>query len=148
MSTAVYHFTLGASVGGTERALRYNLEAGQAAVAASAFGEAATRLQTALELGIVEVDGDDLGTEQLGDLNHVDAETMLFRARGVTILFTFCFGLALALWTRRHFGAAVALSGSGVPVGKSRAILARCGSRQAAAAWRRSSGVSASMAAM
>ncbi len=47
-----HHFTLGAAVAGVERAVHYNLEAGQAAVAAAAFTEAAARLQTALDLGI------------------------------------------------------------------------------------------------
>jgi hypothetical protein len=42
-------------------------------------------------------------------LNRIPAETMLFAARSVTILWTLCFGLALAVWTRRHFGAPVAL---------------------------------------
>jgi tetratricopeptide (TPR) repeat protein len=47
-----HHFTLAAAVAGTERAVDYNLRAGAAAVAASAFEEGAARLATALELGI------------------------------------------------------------------------------------------------
>ena len=42
-------------------------------------------------------------------LNRVPAETLLLAARWVTILFTVSFGLVLALWTRRRFGAAIAL---------------------------------------
>src|SRR5258708_1905720 len=42
-------------------------------------------------------------------LNRVDAETMLFSARGVTILFAVGLGLLIAVWTRRHFGASAAL---------------------------------------
>ena len=49
-----HHFTLAASVAGAERAVRYNLEAAEAATAAAAFTEAAARLQTALELGIAD----------------------------------------------------------------------------------------------
>jgi DNA-binding SARP family transcriptional activator len=47
-----HHFTLAAQLGGMERAVEYNLRAGQAAIAATAYDEAATRLSTALELGI------------------------------------------------------------------------------------------------
>jgi Dolichyl-phosphate-mannose-protein mannosyltransferase len=42
-------------------------------------------------------------------LNRVPAETLLLVARSVTILCTVSFGLFLAVWTRRRFGAAVAL---------------------------------------
>lgn len=41
--------------------------------------------------------------------NHVPADTLLLRARLVTMLLTCCLGLALAVWTRRHFGAAAGL---------------------------------------
>lgn len=49
-----HHFTLAASLAGAERAVRYNLDAAQAAAGAAAFSEAAARLQTALELGIAD----------------------------------------------------------------------------------------------
>jgi hypothetical protein len=41
--------------------------------------------------------------------NRVDADTILFWGRSVTILLTLLLGLALALWTRRSFGPAPAL---------------------------------------
>jgi len=49
-----HHFTLGAPVSGAERAVDYNLRAAAAATEAAALGEAAARLSTALELGIVD----------------------------------------------------------------------------------------------
>jgi len=42
--------------------------------------------------------------------NRVDADTILFWGRSVTILLTLLLGLALALWTRRSFGPAPALA--------------------------------------
>jgi tetratricopeptide (TPR) repeat protein len=47
-----HHFTLAAPVGGTERAVDYNLQAAEAATAVAAFEESAARLASALELGI------------------------------------------------------------------------------------------------
>jgi len=41
--------------------------------------------------------------------NHVPADTMLFRARCVTMLVSLFLGVALAFWTRRHFGAGAGL---------------------------------------
>ena len=41
--------------------------------------------------------------------NRVPADTLLMAGRSVTILLTLLLGLALALWTRRHFGAPAAL---------------------------------------
>jgi 4-amino-4-deoxy-L-arabinose transferase-like glycosyltransferase len=41
--------------------------------------------------------------------NRIPADTLLFTARSVTIVFTLLFGLVLVLWTRQQFGAAVAL---------------------------------------
>jgi hypothetical protein len=41
--------------------------------------------------------------------NRVSADTLLMAGRSVTILLTLLLGLALALWTRRHFGAPAAL---------------------------------------
>src|ERR1035437_3747426 len=37
--------------------------------------------------------------------NRIPADTLLFAGRSITILLTLCLGLALALWTRRRFGA-------------------------------------------
>ncbi len=41
--------------------------------------------------------------------NRVSAETIMLRARSVSIALTFCYGLWLVWWTRRRFGSAVAL---------------------------------------
>ena len=41
--------------------------------------------------------------------NRIPADTLLFAARSVTMVFTLVFGLVLALWARRQFGAPVAL---------------------------------------
>ncbi len=41
--------------------------------------------------------------------NRLSADQMLFPARCVTILLTLCLGIAVAFWTRRHFGDAAAL---------------------------------------
>lgn len=41
--------------------------------------------------------------------NRAPAETILFRARLMTILLTLCLGLAVAVWTRSRFGPAAAL---------------------------------------
>jgi DNA-binding SARP family transcriptional activator len=54
VSELAHHFTLGAAVAGVERAVDYNRRAADAALAASAFEEAAARLSTALELGIAD----------------------------------------------------------------------------------------------
>ena len=47
-----HHFTLAAPLAGPERAVEYNLRAGQAATATAAYEEATIRFQTALDLGI------------------------------------------------------------------------------------------------
>jgi len=47
-----HHFTLAAPVAGAARAIDYNLRAGEAAIAAAAFVDAAARLSSALALGI------------------------------------------------------------------------------------------------
>jgi tetratricopeptide (TPR) repeat protein len=47
-----HHFTLAAPLAGIERAVDYNLRAAEAAIASLAYGEAAARLSSALELGI------------------------------------------------------------------------------------------------
>ncbi len=52
LADLAHHFSAAAPVGGRERALEYNLLAAEAATATLAFGEAVTRLRTALEIGI------------------------------------------------------------------------------------------------
>jgi DNA-binding SARP family transcriptional activator len=49
-----HHFTLAAPVAGVDRAVDYNLRAGDAAIATAAYEEAAARLSSALELGIAD----------------------------------------------------------------------------------------------
>jgi DNA-binding SARP family transcriptional activator len=49
-----HHFTVAAPIAGAERAVAYNRQATDAAVAASAYAEAATWLATALQLGIAD----------------------------------------------------------------------------------------------
>jgi tetratricopeptide (TPR) repeat protein len=49
-----HHFTVAVPVGGTERAVDYNLRAGHAAIAPAAYDEAAQRISTALALGIAD----------------------------------------------------------------------------------------------
>ncbi len=53
LAELAYHFAAAAPIGGVERAVEYNLRAAEAATEALAFDEAAERLSTALELGIV-----------------------------------------------------------------------------------------------
>ena len=52
LADLAYHFAAAAAVGGTERAVEYNLRAASAAIAAAAFDEAIAPLRTALELGV------------------------------------------------------------------------------------------------
>ncbi len=47
-----HHFSLAVPVAGSDRAVDYNLRAGDAAIGTAAFDEAAARLSSALELGI------------------------------------------------------------------------------------------------
>lgn len=47
-----HHFSVAAPLGGSARAIRYNVSAARAASAVLAFDEAASRLRTAIELGI------------------------------------------------------------------------------------------------
>lgn len=54
LADLAHHFTAAAPLGGSERAIRYNLRAARAAGDALAFDEAASRLGTALELGIAD----------------------------------------------------------------------------------------------
>lgn len=52
LADLAHHFSAAAPLGGSERAIRYNVRAARAASAALAFDEAATRLRAAIELGI------------------------------------------------------------------------------------------------
>jgi DNA-binding CsgD family transcriptional regulator/tetratricopeptide (TPR) repeat protein len=52
LADLAHHFGAAAPFGGTERAVEYNLRAAGAASAALAFDDAATRLRTAIEIGI------------------------------------------------------------------------------------------------
>jgi DNA-binding CsgD family transcriptional regulator/tetratricopeptide (TPR) repeat protein len=52
LADLAHHFGAGASFGGAERAIEYNLRAARAASAALAFDDAAMRLRTAIEIGI------------------------------------------------------------------------------------------------
>jgi DNA-binding CsgD family transcriptional regulator/tetratricopeptide (TPR) repeat protein len=70
LADLAYHFTEAGPFGGAERGSEYNVLAARAASAALAFDEAATQLQTALELGI---DGLPERAEvflELGDATH------------------------------------------------------------------------------
>jgi DNA-binding SARP family transcriptional activator len=49
-----YHFTLAAPIGGQDRAVDYNRRAAEAAIATSAYDEAAARLAAALDLGVAD----------------------------------------------------------------------------------------------
>ena len=49
-----HHFTLAVALAGADRAVAYNLRAGDAAIAAAAYDEGAARLSTALALGIAD----------------------------------------------------------------------------------------------
>lgn len=52
LADLAHHFSAAAPLGGSERAIGYNVRAARAASAALAFDEAALRLRTAIELGI------------------------------------------------------------------------------------------------
>jgi DNA-binding CsgD family transcriptional regulator/tetratricopeptide (TPR) repeat protein len=52
LADLAHHFGAAAPLGGVERAIDYNVRAARAASAALSFGEAATRLGTAIEIGI------------------------------------------------------------------------------------------------
>lgn len=70
LADLAHHFTAAAPLGGSERAIHYNVRAARAAGAALAFDEAASRLRTAIELGIDDerVRGETL--LELGTANH------------------------------------------------------------------------------
>jgi DNA-binding CsgD family transcriptional regulator/tetratricopeptide (TPR) repeat protein len=67
LADLAYHFTAAAAVGGTRKAVFYNVLAGEAASAALAFDEAVERLWIALELGIEDARERARVTLELGD---------------------------------------------------------------------------------
>ena len=54
LTDLAHHFAAAAPVGGSERAVAYNLRAAEAATAGLAFAEAVAPLETALELGVAD----------------------------------------------------------------------------------------------
>ena len=64
-----YHFTAAAPLGGTERAVEYNLEAAAAAASALAFEQAADSLGQALELGVADRSREAQIRFELGELH-------------------------------------------------------------------------------
>lgn len=52
LADLAHHFAVAAAIGGSERAVEYNLRAAEAAMASLGFEEAAARFATALDLGI------------------------------------------------------------------------------------------------
>jgi DNA-binding CsgD family transcriptional regulator len=70
LAALAHHFAAAAPVGGTERAVSYNLLAAESAVAALAYGEAEERLATALELGVRDPQERGAVMLQLGDVCH------------------------------------------------------------------------------
>ncbi len=70
LADLAYHFTEAAPVGGTERAITYNLRAAESASAALAFDDAIDRFRLALELGVVDVRDRARVTLDLGEACH------------------------------------------------------------------------------
>ena len=70
LAALAHHFAAPAPVGGTERAVSYNLLAAESAIAALAYGEAQERLETALELGVRDPHERAAVMLQLGDACH------------------------------------------------------------------------------
>lgn len=70
LADLAHHFAAAAPLGGSERAIRYNLRAARAASAALAFDDAATRLRTALELGVEEPRERAEALIELGTADH------------------------------------------------------------------------------
>ncbi|HEY7179540.1 MAG TPA: AAA family ATPase [Gaiella sp.] len=77
LAALAHHFAAAAPVGGSERAVSYNLLAAESAIAALAYGEAQERLETALELGVRDPHERAAVMLQLGDAcnrgGHADA---------------------------------------------------------------------------
>jgi DNA-binding CsgD family transcriptional regulator len=70
LAALAHHFAAAAPVGGTDRAVSYNLLAAESAIAALAYGEAQERLEIALELGVREPHERVATMLQLGDTCH------------------------------------------------------------------------------
>jgi DNA-binding CsgD family transcriptional regulator/tetratricopeptide (TPR) repeat protein len=66
-----YHFTAAAPVGDVERAIDYNLRAARAAQSALAFDTAVALLQTALQLGVTDLEERARVLLELGAANHL-----------------------------------------------------------------------------
>jgi DNA-binding CsgD family transcriptional regulator/tetratricopeptide (TPR) repeat protein len=70
LAELAHHFSAAAPLGGSERAIRYNVRAARAASAALAFDEAAVRLRTAVDLGIDDPRARAEALLELGTTNH------------------------------------------------------------------------------
>ncbi len=70
LADLAHHFSAAAPFGGTERAVEYNVLAAHAATKALAFDEAATRLRTALTIGIDSPEERVAAVLELGDASH------------------------------------------------------------------------------
>src|SRR6185312_1536520 len=70
LAALAHHFAAAAPVGGTDRAVSYNLLAAESAIAALAYEEAQERLETALELGVHDSHERGAVMLQLGDACH------------------------------------------------------------------------------
>ncbi|HEV7771686.1 MAG TPA: AAA family ATPase [Conexibacter sp.] len=70
LADLAHHFTAAAPLGGRERAVAYNVRAARVAGAALAYEEAATRLRTALELGIDDERERAQALLELGSTDH------------------------------------------------------------------------------
>jgi predicted ATPase/DNA-binding CsgD family transcriptional regulator len=70
LAALAHHFTAAAPLGGTERAVAYNLLAARSAAAALAFDEAAERLRTALALGFSDPGERAEAYLELGSASH------------------------------------------------------------------------------
>jgi DNA-binding CsgD family transcriptional regulator/tetratricopeptide (TPR) repeat protein len=70
LADLAHHFGAAAPLGGTERAVDYNLRAASAASAALAFDDAATRLRTAIGIGIEDEAERAVVLLELGSASH------------------------------------------------------------------------------
>jgi DNA-binding CsgD family transcriptional regulator len=80
-----HHFAVAAQLGGAQRAIDYNLRAARAASGALAFADAASRLRTAIELGIEDESERAAVLLELGAASHrageaIDAQRALAAA--------------------------------------------------------------------
>lgn len=70
LADLAHHFAAAAPFGDSGRAVAYNLLAARAAMAALAYGEAASRLRTVLELGIADPSERQEAYLELGEASH------------------------------------------------------------------------------